>query len=151
MCDPASALVTLLKMRPHYSQYGRENATPSSGTSPLASYKEVTPRDFWTMVTFGKIISLSLQIFKQRMVNFLVIDLRDYTLRLLRFSKTRQLWSSKSNWPLRFSLPSIILADLLGNRTLLKRVQKDMVCDLWSVDFYPFCALLCFKVCCLWS
>ena len=30
-------------MRPHYSQSSRENATPSSGTSPLASYKEVTP------------------------------------------------------------------------------------------------------------
>ena len=29
-------------MRPHYSQSSRENATPSSGTSPLASYKEVT-------------------------------------------------------------------------------------------------------------
>ena len=37
-------VVTLLKMRPHNSQSGRENATPSSGTSPLASYKEVSPR-----------------------------------------------------------------------------------------------------------
>ena len=41
MCDPI--LVTLLKMRPHYSQSSRENVTPSSGTSPLASYKEVPP------------------------------------------------------------------------------------------------------------
>ena len=41
MCDPI--LVTLLKMRPHYSQSSRENATPSSGTSPLASYKKVSP------------------------------------------------------------------------------------------------------------
>ena len=41
MCDPI--LVTLLKMRPHYSQSSRENATPSSGTSPLASDKEVSP------------------------------------------------------------------------------------------------------------
>ena len=41
MCDPI--LVTLLKMRLHYSQSSRENATPSSGTSPLASYKEVPP------------------------------------------------------------------------------------------------------------
>ena len=40
MCDPI--LVTLLKMQPHYSQPSRENATPSSGTSPLASYTEVT-------------------------------------------------------------------------------------------------------------
>ena len=39
MCDPI--LVTLLKMQPHYSQSSRENAAPSSGTSPLASYKEV--------------------------------------------------------------------------------------------------------------
>ena len=30
-------------MRPHYSQSNRENATPSSGTSPLASYMEVPP------------------------------------------------------------------------------------------------------------
>ena len=41
MCDPI--LVTLLKMQPHYSQSSRENATPSSGTSQLASYKEVPP------------------------------------------------------------------------------------------------------------
>ena len=42
MCD--LILVTLLKMRPHYSQSSRENVTPSSGTYPLASYKEVSPR-----------------------------------------------------------------------------------------------------------
>ena len=41
MCDPI--LVTLLKMRPHYCQSSRENATPSSGTSLLVSYKEVAP------------------------------------------------------------------------------------------------------------
>ena len=41
MCDPI--LVTLLKMRPHYSQSSRENATPSSGSFPLVSYKEVPP------------------------------------------------------------------------------------------------------------
>ena len=41
MCDPI--LVTLLKMRPHYSQSSRENATPSSGTSPLGSYKKAPP------------------------------------------------------------------------------------------------------------
>ena len=42
MCD--IILVTVFKMRPHYSQSSRENATPSSGTCPLASYKEVSPR-----------------------------------------------------------------------------------------------------------
>ena len=31
-------------MQPHYSESSRENATPSSGTSPLVSYKEVPPR-----------------------------------------------------------------------------------------------------------
>ena len=36
-------LVTLLKMQPHYSQSSRENVTPSSGTSPLASYKKYPP------------------------------------------------------------------------------------------------------------
>ena len=35
MCHPI--LVTLLKMQPHYSQSSRENATPSNGTSTLAS------------------------------------------------------------------------------------------------------------------
>ena len=39
MCDPI--LVTLPKMRPHYRQSSRKNATPSGGTSPLASYREV--------------------------------------------------------------------------------------------------------------
>ena len=41
MCHPIQ--VTLLKMPPHSSQSSRENATPSSGTPPLASYKEVPP------------------------------------------------------------------------------------------------------------
>ena len=36
MCDPI--LVTLLKMRPHYNQSSRENATPSSGTSLIRKY-----------------------------------------------------------------------------------------------------------------
>ena len=44
MCNPI--LVIVLKMRPHDSQSSRENATPSSGTSPLACYKEVPPPDF---------------------------------------------------------------------------------------------------------
>ena len=41
ICDPI--LVTLLKMQAQSSQSSRENATPPSGTSPLASYKEVPP------------------------------------------------------------------------------------------------------------
>ena len=46
MCDPI--LVTLLKMQPHYSQSSRENATPSSFTSLLASYKELSaPQNYY--------------------------------------------------------------------------------------------------------
>ena len=55
MCDPI--LVTLLKMRPHYSQSSRENATPSSGTSQLASYKEVLPRASKFGVNHGLLIA----------------------------------------------------------------------------------------------
>ena len=36
-------LITLFKMQPHYNQSSGENATPSSDTSPSASFKEVTP------------------------------------------------------------------------------------------------------------
>ena len=70
---------------------------------------------------------------------------------LQRFLKTRELSSSKANWSLRFSLLSIILADLLGQKIWLKRVQKVIVCDLWLADFNPLCLFLRFKVRCLWS
>ena len=52
MCDPI--LVTLLKIRPHYSQSSRENATPSSGTSPLASYKEVPHKGIMALEQSGR-------------------------------------------------------------------------------------------------
>ena len=48
ICNPV--LVTLLKMRPRYSQSTRENATPSSSTSPLASYKQVPPTPWAAML-----------------------------------------------------------------------------------------------------
>ena len=41
MCNPI--LVTLIKIQPHNSQISGENATPSSGTYPIAHYKEVPP------------------------------------------------------------------------------------------------------------
>ena len=50
MCDPI--LVTLWKMQRHYSQSSRENETPSSGTSPLASYKEVPPPPLPLIISF---------------------------------------------------------------------------------------------------
>ena len=62
---------------------------------------------------------------------------------LLRFSKTCEFQSSKANWRLRFSLPSIILADLSGNRNLLQQVQKVMACDWWLVNFQ---SVLCVPV-----
>ena len=48
-------------LRPHYSQSSRENATSSSGTSPVASYKAVLPPQPWELwpptliATFPKI------------------------------------------------------------------------------------------------
>ena len=58
---------------------------------------------------------------------------------LLHFSKTCEFWSSKANWHLRFSLLSITLADLLGNRSLLQRAQKVIDCKLWiSIHFVCF-------------
>ena len=54
MCDPI--LVTPLKMRPHYSQSRGENATPSSGASPLAYYKEVPPPQNDILATEHKIV-----------------------------------------------------------------------------------------------
>ena len=41
MCDPI--LVTQFKMRPHDSEFSRENATPSSATSPLAHIRKYSP------------------------------------------------------------------------------------------------------------
>ena len=62
---------------------------------------------------------------------------------LLRFSQTCEFWSSKANWRLCFSLPSIILTDVLGNKTLQQRVQYFMVCDLWiSIRFVVHGSLL---------
>ena len=43
---------------------------------------------------------------------------------------------------MHFLLPSIILVELLRNRTLLNRVQKVMVCDLWSVGLDPSCVFI---------
>ena len=51
ICDPI--LVTLLKMQHHFSQSSRKNAHPSSGTSPLACYKEVPPSPGGTVENGG--------------------------------------------------------------------------------------------------
>ena len=54
---------------------------------------------------------------------------------LLHFSQTCEFWSSKANWLLRFSLLSIILTDLLGNKR-----SWFVICDWWiSIRFVHFC------------
>ena len=71
-------------------------------------------------------------------INILTIALSERYLQ--RFSQTSELWRSKSNWWLRFSLLSVILTDILGNKTLLWRVQKVRVCDWWiSIPFVCLC------------
>ena len=71
-------------------------------------------------------------------INILTIALSERYLQ--RFSQTCELWRSKANWWLRFSLLSVILTDLLGNKTLLWRVQKVRVCDWWiSIPFVCLC------------
>ena len=61
MCDPI--LVNLLKMQAHYSQSSRENATPSSSTSPLASYMDVPPPGFLFRIFFNFVMTIILNCF----------------------------------------------------------------------------------------
>ena len=57
----------------------------------------------------------------------------------LRFSQTCEFWSSKANRRLRFSLPSIILTDLLGNKTLLR--SWFLICD-WRISIRFVCSCI---------
>ena len=59
---------------------------------------------------------------------------------LLHFSQTCEFWSSEANRRLRFSLLSIILTDLLGNKTLLHGFKRS-----WFV-ICGFRSVLCFSV-----
>ena len=55
------------------------------------------------------------------------------------FENTRIL-KFKSQLTLRFLLPSVILAELIGNRSLLKWAQEVIVHDWWiSIRFVCFC------------
>ena len=55
----------------------------------------------------------------------------------LRFSKTRQFWSSKANWRLCFSLTDLLWTNFYFNG--LKR-SSFVVCDWWiSIRFVCFC------------
>ena len=95
MCDPI--LVTLLKTRPHYSQSSHENATPSSGTSPVVSYKEVPPPpgkltgSFHCMSKCTSFLPNILEIIPFKLFLFPLFDRisRDSTLSLAVFKKSR--------------------------------------------------------------
>ena len=73
--------------------------------------------------------------------------MNEYVRALLCFTKTLEFWSLKANWRLRFSLSSIILADLLGNRNLLQRVLKVMVCDWGISSRFVCCCVSRFVTC----
>ena len=66
-------------------------------------------------------------------INILTIALSERYLQ--RFSQTCELWRSKANWWLRFSLLSVILTDLLGNKTLLHGFKRSwfVICGFRSV------------------
>ena len=67
---------------------------------------------------------------------FLSLSLSTYlAFSFLRFSQTCEFWSSKANWRLHFSLPSIILTDLLGNKTLLHGFKRSwfVICGFRSI------------------
>ena len=61
-------------MRLHYSQSNRENATPSSGTFPLASYKEVTPSPGLRYISDGehKSVEVDSPQVESRMLNYVL-------------------------------------------------------------------------------
>ena len=63
-------------MQPHYSHSSRENATPSSGTSPLASCKGVAPRaaKVGEILDLPPLLSLSLSLAEISFTRPLVMD-----------------------------------------------------------------------------
>ena len=61
-------------------------------------------------------------------------------LRLYRAFKKQA--NSEVQKPTGVGVFRFFLADLWRNRTLLKWVQKVMFCDLWLVNFDPFCVFL---------
>ena len=74
---------------------------------------------------------------------------------LVHFSKTGKFWSSKANWRLCFSLPSIVLMDLLETKLYFNEFKRS---GLWF-RIGGFQSFLCVLVsrfvacdrCCLWS
>ena len=55
---------------------------------------------------------------------------------LLHFSQTCEFWTSKANWRLHFSLPLIILMDLLGNKSCVIVKASDWFCHLLLLESF---------------
>ena len=72
-------LLTLLKVRPKDSQSIFENETPSSGTSPVASYKEVPPGGWGGVMATEKVQGISSRDKGQVSVFMLFLDVLDHT------------------------------------------------------------------------
>ena len=58
--------VILLKMQPCYGQTSRENATPSSDTTPLSSNKEVHPSSPGSELRFNEILVIQTKTIQKR-------------------------------------------------------------------------------------
>ena len=122
ICNPV--LVTLLKMRPHYSHFTRENAAPSSGTSPLASYKEVAPRPPGCHATWAKhtrILVHSIFLHAQREGR--VVIFRPQHLHRLSFDTTKfittsltSLFAGISDWSLSWPSGSLAIVSRLARK-----------------------------------
>ena len=86
--------------------------------------------------TKRKILKLNIFYLVEKIVRFHV-DCRPQIriVYLLHFSQTCEFWSSEANRRLRFSLLSIILTDLLGNKTLLHGFKRSwfVICGFRSV------------------
>ena len=123
-----------------------------------------TKRELWITVRlnykFSKttILLQSISIFFKFVHLYLLLCLPCHLYVLLTFSAVPTVWLLQRNSlyhavcfaNFRFSVPSIILADLLGNICLLAWVQKIMVCDSWVVNFKPFCLFQVSRFVALW-
>ena len=146
MCDPI--LVTLLKMRPHYSQSSCENATPSSGTSPLASYKDVpiprsTPRAKCLSLSsaFSSAWDLSAQCLRRRgltKVNTLKVQFWNYSKqqnKIQTFGPSDDLWQSP---PMPHNTPPPTPASPASSWRVLHSPQVSLTI-LAFLSFRPVC------------
>ena len=84
---------------------------------------------------------MGLTVNRQKRLYF-TISCQKCNVMLLRFSKTHKFWSSKARWRLHFSLLSIILADLSGNRCLILKGSKGH--GLWFLIGGLWCLLCVF-------